>query len=63
MNKTGNAGRPKGRRKTTKIEVAIEPEIKEEFMRLVSSEGMTASVKICHWIREYINDNKTGGDK
>lgn len=47
-------GRPAGRKKTAKIEVVIEPAIKEEFMKLIASEGKTASVEIGCWIRQYI---------
>ena len=46
-------GRPSGRMKTSKIEIAIEPEIKEEFMEILRSEGKKASVEIGSWIREY----------
>lgn len=51
-------GRPTGRMKTAKIEIAIEPEIKEEFMKLLHSEGKKASVEIGLWIREYIKERK-----
>lgn len=34
-----NCGRPSGRKKTSKIEIAIEPEIKKEFMELLYNEG------------------------
>jgi hypothetical protein len=54
---TNVGGRPRGRKKTSKIEVSIEPEIKEQFMTILSSEGMTASGKICNWIREYIKNH------
>lgn len=53
-----NCGRPSGRKKTSKIEIAIEPEIKKEFMELLYNEGKTASVEICGWIRLYIKENK-----
>ena len=56
--KMSNCGRPAGRRKTAKIEISIEPGIKEEFMELLHQEGKTASVEICQWIREYIKSNK-----
>ncbi len=56
--KASNCGRPAGRRKTAKIEITIEPAIKEEFMKLLHDEGKTASVEIGSWIREYIKDNK-----
>ena len=54
--KTG--GRPAGRMKTAKIEIAIEPEIKEEFMEILRSEGKKASIEIGVWIREYIRNSK-----
>lgn len=49
-------GRPIGRKKTAKIEVLLEPAIKEEFMRIVESEGSTASVELGRWIRKYIKE-------
>ena len=55
-NSTTTRGRPAGRKKTAKIEVVIEPEIKEEFMKLVASEGSTASVELGRWIRKYIKE-------
>lgn len=58
--KTGNkqCGRPRGKIKTAKIEIAIEPEIKDEFMILLGQEGKKASTEICRWIREYIISRK-----
>ena len=53
-----NCGRPAGRRKTAKIEISIEPVIKEEFMELLHHDGKTASVEIGQWIREYIKNSK-----
>lgn len=55
-NKSG--GRPAGRMKTAKIEIAIEPEIKDEFMEILRSEGKKASIEIGVWIREYIRNAK-----
>ena len=49
-----NCGRPVGRRKTAKIEIAIEPEVKDEFMSICHEEGLTASTKIYQYIREFI---------
>ena len=34
-NKKNNGGRPAGRRKTAKIEISIEPNVKGEFMSLL----------------------------
>lgn len=51
-------GRPPGRTKTAKIEIAIEPEIKDEFMELLRAEGKKASIEIGMWIREYIKNEK-----
>lgn len=49
-----NCGRPTGRRKTAKIEIAIEPEVKDEFMNICYEEGLTASTQIYQYIREFI---------
>ena len=57
--KKNNCGRPAGRRKTAKIEISIEPAVKDEFMALLRNEGKTASVEIGLWIREYIKNNKS----
>lgn len=57
MVKQSNCGRPAGRKKTSKIEVSIEPEVKEIFMQLLYQDGKTASVEIGRWIREYIKEN------
>lgn len=56
--KQNNCGRPAGRRKTAKIEISIEPAVKEEFMDMLHLEGKTASVEIGQWIREYIKNGK-----
>lgn len=53
-----SCGRPSGRKKTAKIEITIEPEVKKEFMELLSSEGKNASAEICQWIRAYIRDSR-----
>lgn len=57
--KKSNCGRPAGRRKTAKIEISIEPAVKNEFMSLLRDEGKNASVEIGQWIREYIRNNRT----
>lgn len=55
-------GRPKGRKKTEKIEIAIEPEIKNRFMELIYREGKNASCEIGLWIRDYIKDRESGNN-
>ena len=57
MEKHCVVGRPPGRSKTAKIEVSIEPEIKDKFMKQMRKEGKTASVEIGLWIRKYIEEN------
>ena len=57
-NKKNNGGRPAGRRKTAKIEISIEPNVKGEFMSFLREQGKTASVEIGLWIREYIKNNQ-----
>ena len=49
--------------KTAKIEISIEPAVKDEFMTLVRNEGKTASVEIGLWIRDYIKNNKLEEEK
>lgn len=51
-----NIGRPAGRRKTAKIEISIEPGIKDEFMEICREEGKTASTQIYQYIRDYIKN-------
>lgn len=58
MNKKSSVGRPAGRKKTSKIEVALEPETKKEFMELIHKNGGNASVMIGQWINEYIRENR-----
>lgn len=53
----GKSGRPKGQKKTSRIQIMIEPEIKEEFRRITESNGSNPSVKICELIIEYIKEN------
>ncbi|WP_313164663.1 antitoxin [Sedimentibacter sp.] len=55
-------GRPPGKKKTAKIEIVIEPDLKAEFMELLHSEGKYASVEICTWIRNYIKMTKEGNE-
>lgn len=56
MNKVVNkGGRPSGRIKTAKIEISLEPHVKNEFMSILHSEGRNASVQIGEWIKNYIS--------
>ena len=60
MEKKNVGGRPRGRKKISKIEVVIEPEVKATFMSILDREGKKASIEIGNWIREYIDEyNKT----
>ncbi|MBQ2922041.1 MAG: antitoxin [Tyzzerella sp.] len=63
IEKKSNCGRPAGRKKTAKIEISIEPTVKDEFMTLLHSEGKTASVEIGLWIRKYIKSSKLEGEE
>ncbi len=58
MIKNSNVGRPAGKKKTAKIEVSLEPEVKDEFMQLIRENGGNASVVIGQWITEYIKENR-----
>lgn len=61
--KNSNCGRPAGRKKTAKIEISIEPIVKDEFMELLHNEGKSASVEIGLWIREYIRNSRLKEEK
>lgn len=61
-NRNKSCGRPAGKKKTAKIEISIEPNIKSEFMELLHNEGKTASVEIGNWIRMYIKSQKAQGE-
>ena len=59
MTKKANVGgRPIGRTKTAKIEVVIEPDIKDAFMKKLKSEGKNASPEIGLWIRDYLKNSE-----
>lgn len=51
-------GRPSGRRKTSKIEICLEPSTKSKFMECLKEEGKCASVEIGYWINEYIREHE-----
>ncbi|CAM5218265.1 hypothetical protein UACE39S_00996 [Ureibacillus acetophenoni] len=51
-------GRPSGKVKTSKIEIIIEPEIKEQFMEIVHNNNEYCSVLIREWIIDYIVKNE-----
>lgn len=51
-------GRPPGKVKTSKIEIIIEPELKDEFMQIVHEEQQYCSVVIREWIVDYIAEKK-----
>lgn len=54
-------GRPAGKLKTSKLEIILEPEIKEDFMKIVHEKNDYCSVLIRQWIVEYIQQNKNRG--
>lgn len=53
---SNKVGRPVGKVKTAKIEILVEPIIKEKFMTILKTHGKNASSEICGWIHEYINN-------
>lgn len=57
MKKKNVGGRPRGRKKISKIEVVIEPEVKATFMSILNREGKKASIEIGNWIRKYIDEH------
>ncbi len=54
----GKSGRPKkDQKKTEKIQVMVEPHIKDEFKRITESNGSNPSMKIHEFIFKYIKEN------
>ncbi|WP_078433846.1 hypothetical protein [Metabacillus halosaccharovorans] len=53
-------GRPRGKKKTAKIEITIEPEIKEAFMKSLHENNQYASIVLREWIIDYINGHGVG---
>ena len=51
-------GRPPGKRKTAKLEISLEPDIKTAFMDICYEEGTNASVQLYQFIREYIKQHE-----
>jgi len=51
-------GRPSGKIKTSKIEITVEPELKEQFMTLVHDNNQYCSILIREWIIDYIARNE-----
>ena len=51
-------GRPKGQNKTSRLEIMINPEIKEKFVKLTKIIGSNPSVKINEMIIKYITENE-----
>lgn len=54
-NRKSTGGRPPGRKKTAKIEVVLQPEVKNQFMSIMDREGKSASVELGEWIKRYID--------
>ena len=50
-------GRPKGKKKTAKIEITIEPLIKEAFMNSLHKNNQYASIVLRDWIVDYIKEH------
>ena len=53
-------GRPAGRKKTAKIEIVLEPNIKAEFMELIASEGKTVK-KVKFFRKKWLTSDRFGG--
>lgn len=51
---SNKGGRPSGRIKTAKIEIRLEPTLKDEFMNQMRMEGKSASVVLGEWIKNYL---------
>lgn len=57
MSEMKKCGRPAGRIKTAKVEVKLDPLVKDAFMEKLRLDGKTASCLIGEWIRLYLKKN------
>lgn len=62
MSENIKVGRPAGKIKTSKIEITIEPELKEKFMNKIHAQNKQVSVILRDWIIDYldIQENQQG---
>ena len=51
-------GRPKGQNKTSRLEIMINPDIKEKFVNITKKMGSNPSVKINEMIIKFISENE-----
>lgn len=51
-------GRPKGQNKTSRLEIMINPDIKNKFVKITKSMGSNPSVKINEMIIKFISENE-----
>lgn len=58
MDKKKKIGRPAGKIKTSKIEVTIEPELKDKFMKEIHIQNKQVSVVLREWIIQYLESTK-----
>lgn len=58
MEKNKKIGRPAGKIKTSKIEVTIEPELKDKFMKEIHIQNKQVSVVLREWIIQYLESTK-----
>lgn len=58
MERNKKIGRPAGKIKTSKIEITLEPKLKEEFMKEVHLQNGHASVVLREWIIQYLELTK-----
>lgn len=51
-------GRPKGQNKTSRLEIMINPDIKNKFVKITKRMGSNPSVKINEMIIKFISENE-----
>jgi len=53
-----NVGRPNIKNKTDRLQIMINPKMKDEFKKVTESKGSNVSVKICELIADYLENNR-----
>lgn len=58
VEKKNKVGRPKGQKKTSRLEVMMRPDVKNKFINITKNNGSNPSVKINEMIIKYIKESE-----
>ena len=58
VEKKNKVGRPKGQKKTSRLEVMMSPDVKNKFINITKNNGSNPSVKINEMVIKYIKESE-----